>query len=424
MAVLVLGAYGLIGRAVVARLVAQGFEVIGLGRDIAAAARMTPAVVWRKADIAKLTTATDWAPLLIDVDAIVNASGALQTGLKDDVTAVQTKAMTALFEAASGADVANFVQISAPGADPDASTLFMRSKSVADAALVASGLPFVILRPALVIAPTAYGGTALLRALAAFPGFVPLVLGGTRIRTVGIDELADAVVQSLEGSIPAGSDVALAEPGSHTLEETVTLLRRWLGYRPAPVVHLPDFLGPPIAATADALGWLSWRSPLRSTALAVMQDGVAPNHAGTARDLAGTLAAMPSSPQDRWFARLWLLKPVTFGLLSIFWIASGLIGFAQRDAASRILTEAGVAEQTALAAVLAGSLADIAVGLAVLVRPFARFALSAMLAITGAYIAGSAILAPQLWLDPLGAMVKTLPLIVLILVALAILEDR
>jgi hypothetical protein len=40
------------------------------------------------------------------------------------------------------------------------------------------------------------------------------------------------------------------------------------------------------------------------------------------------------------------------------------------------------------------------------------------------YMAGTAVMTPDLWLEPLGALVKTGPAIVLMLVALATLEDR
>jgi len=49
--VLVLGGYGLIGEAVVGRLVGDGHQVTGLGRDIRAAARRWPAVRWIAADV-------------------------------------------------------------------------------------------------------------------------------------------------------------------------------------------------------------------------------------------------------------------------------------------------------------------------------------------------------------------------------------
>ena len=211
MKVLVTGAYGLIGQAVCARLLASGHEVIGIGRDIARARRRAPRIDWRHADIARLTEPGDWTDFLDGVQAVVNAAGLLQSGLRDDVSAVQTRAVTALIGAAEAAGIERFVQISAPGAVRGASTPFMSSKAMADQALAASGLDWVILRPALVIAPNAYGGTALIRALAAFPWVTPLVLAEAPVRTVSIDAVAETAAQALSGEIAPGTDQVLAE---------------------------------------------------------------------------------------------------------------------------------------------------------------------------------------------------------------------
>ena len=69
-------------------------------------------------------------------------------------------------------------------------------------------------------------------------------------------------------------------------------------------------------------------------------------------------------------------------------------------------------------------LIDIALGAAVLVRPFARRALAGMLIVSLAYLAGGTVLEPALWLDPLGPLVKVLPSLLLTLAALAILDER
>jgi hypothetical protein len=46
------------------------------------------------------------------------------------------------------------------------------------------------------------------------------------------------------------------------------------------------------------------------------------------------------------------------------------------------------------------------------------------IAVSLGYTTGAAVLTPELWIEPLGALVKTGPAIVLMVVALAILEDR
>ena len=67
---------------------------------------------------------------------------------------------------------------------------------------------------------------------------------------------------------------------------------------------------------------------------------------------------------------------------------------------------------------------DISVGLAIAVRKSSRFGLGAGICVSLFYMIGAALLTPELWIEPLGALVKTGPAIVLMLVALAISDDR
>jgi uncharacterized protein YbjT (DUF2867 family)/uncharacterized membrane protein len=431
MKVLVLGGYGLIGEAVVDLLTGAGMHVTGLGRDTAAAKRRNPDIRWIKADLAQLGAPGDWAPLLAGMDAVVNAAGALQDGARDDVRAVQERAVLALIAAGEAAAISCFVQISATGASHSAPTAFFRTKAVADDALRASKLNWIVLRPGLVISPAAYGSTALVRALVAFPLVQPLVLSRRPVQTVAAADVAQAVHDALTGRLPPGTSVDLVEDQAHTLGKLVTAFRARLGYTPARIVALPAWLAHPVSALADALGWLGWRSPLRRTAMSAIAGGVTGDPepyralAGRGvRPLGQTLAALPSTVQERWFARLWLLKPVLLGTLALFWIASGVIGFVRFDAAVFVLRSHGVRFDLAHAAVLVGSVADIVLGLGILVRRFARPALLGMIAVTLFYLAAATVLAPVMWLDPLGSLVKTLPALVLALVGLAVLEER
>jgi uncharacterized protein YbjT (DUF2867 family) len=430
MAVLVLGGYGLIGSAIVERLVQGGWDVVGLGRDPAAAARRRPKVTWRRADLSRLATPEAWRQILAGVDVVVNAAGALQQGLRDDLGAVHDRSMRALYVAARDAGVRRIIQISAVGARPDSPLAFLRTKGVADTALQSSGLDHVILRPALVVAPTAYGGTALLRGLASFPLVVPLVFARSPVQTVSVGDVADTVVAAVAGRIVSGAILDLAERSAWTLAEVVRLMRGWLGLPPAPVVVLPDFVARLTGLVADLLGWLGWRSPMRSTAMAVMRTGVSGDgnaalHLGRDfKTLPETLGAIPVGPQDRWFARLWLLKPAIIGGLAAFWLASGLIGMSHGTAAVALLTERGAGRDLARFAVYAGGAIDVVLGAAVLFRPLARAALIGMAFVSLAYMAGAGLLAPDLWLDPLGPMVKVVPGLILVLVGLAVLDER
>ena len=304
MAVLVLGGYGLIGQAVVEWLLRDGVRVIGSGRRVGAARRRWPDAQWREADLARLTTPAAWAPLLDGVEVVVNAAGLLQGGLGDDAAGLQAAAMPALYAQALAGGVRRIVQVSAAGAAPDASTAFMRHKAAADAALLASGVEAVVLRPGLVISPVAYGGTAMLRGLAALPLMTPVAHGASRVQTVAIDDVAEAVAAAVAGRIAAGAVVDLVEPQARSLADTVRLVRGWLGLAQAPAPVVSGMLGTLISAGADALGWLGWRSPLRSTSLRVIRDGVTGDgRAAEAvlgrplKTLPQTLAALPAGVQ-------------------------------------------------------------------------------------------------------------------------------
>ena len=332
MTVLVLGGYGLIGQAVVERLLRDGVSVIGSGRRVAVARRRWPQAEWRAANLARLSDPAAWGPLLRGVEVVVNAAGLLQGGLGDDAARLQASAMPALYAQARVCGVRRIVQISAAGASPQASTSFMRHKAAADAALLASGVEAAVLRPGLVISPVAYGGTAMLRGLAALPWITPVVHGERPVQTVAVDELAEAVAAAVAGRIAAGSVVDLVEAESRSLMATVKLVRAWLGLPPAPVLVLPAALGTLVSMAADGLGWLGWRSPLRSTSMRVIRAGVIGDGAAAAavlgrplKTLPQTLAALPAGVQERWFARMWLLKALIMAMLSAFWIASGAV---------------------------------------------------------------------------------------------------
>src|SRR5690242_13603472 len=114
MRILVVGAYGLIGSYVTARLLAEGHEVLAAGRDIRRAARRWPQAGWIKADLGCMTAA-DWRPHLDGVDAVVNCAGALQDGPSDCLAAVHLGGVLALAEACRGQGVRRFVQVSALG---------------------------------------------------------------------------------------------------------------------------------------------------------------------------------------------------------------------------------------------------------------------------------------------------------------------
>jgi uncharacterized protein YbjT (DUF2867 family) len=429
--VLVIGAYGFIGHALTNDLHQHGLNVIGFGRSKSATHLVNSPVTWRMGDLAALVTAEAWHPYVHDVDVIVNASGALQSGGKDDVAAAQDAAICALIDAAKAAGVTRIVQISAAGADANASTQFMRTKAAADTHLMASNIEWLILKPGLVIGADAYGGTALLRALAAFPLFVPLVHPSAKIQIIAMADLVETCRAAVLGELPSGTHTDLVHEEVHTLESLVISMRVWLGFsRTTRIVRIPRAIGLGVARVADSLAYLGWRSPLRSTALTTLAEGVVgqptqPLRATTQRfaSLNELLTQNPATLQERWFARCYLLMPLMLVTLAVFWITSGLVGLFEFDAALSVVRDR-LPDYLATTLVVGGSLLDITLGVMVTVRRFARVACAGMVLTTLAYLVAGSWLTPELWLHPLGVFVKSIPSAVLALVASALIQER
>ncbi len=425
-----LGAYGLIGSACLRALKADGFEVVGVGRSMVAGLRCDPEVAWVSLDIAR-ASAQDWISLLDGADVVVNAAGTLQDGARDRVAGVHEDAVAGMVAALRGKRT-RVVQISAAGASEGASTEFLRSKARGDARLMRSDLDWVILRPTLVIGSQAYGGTALLRAAAAVPLAFARVLPDSPVQTVSVDDVAHAVLRAAQGELPSRAVLDLTEAGTRTLANAIATFRRWQGFPPWRLgVAVPRPLLRALAGAADGLGWLGWRSPLRMTALRTLEDGVTGDPAAwlaaggaPCGALEDTLAHLPSTAQERWFARMYLLLPVVVGTLSLFWTLSGLIGLAQHGAAEAVLTSRGLRPSLAALAVVGGSGIDLALGLGVLWRPWARAACMGMAVVSLSYLAGATLLAADLWADPLGPLIKVLPALTLALVGAALLDER
>lgn len=432
MKVLLLGASGFIGSALGRELLREGREVVALGRDPGIGQALLPAAEWRSGDLRGMTTSADWRELLIGIEVVVNAAGALQTGLRDDVEKVQHLAMAAMFAAAEEAGVRHVVQISAAGAGAAGQTAFMASKARGDAALAASRLDHTILRPGLVIGRNAFGGTELLRIAAAVP--LRGEFSGTGpIRCIALSDLVAAVLAALADPSRCKGSFDLVGREAHSLAELIEMQRKWLGFAPHRYgIRLPIKALAPIGWVADALGWLGWRSPLRSNALAALTGGIDGEPDDAPRLLGREALALPAlleglggaGKADRWHARLAGLFPAALLALGLLWLGSGLLGLVRADAAAALLVEGGMPPRLAHASVTGGSLADLGIAFGLAWRPALPTALKASMLLALAYLAGSLALRPDLWLDPLGPMLKILPVLALTALCLAMSGER
>src|SRR5579883_43766 len=249
--ILVLGASGLIGRYVTDDLRARGFAVIGIARKFSAGQRMSaqdlemPLLSLGESELARLITDRN-------IDVVVNCLGVLQDGPGSDTSAVHRDFVARLLAAIgrSGRAV-RLVHISIPGAANDDRTAFSVTKREAERLILASGIAYAILRPGFVVAPSAYGGSAMLRALAALPVELPANEGATPFQPVAVE------------------DVAVSLAG------VIAQFRNPFGTKDWPRARLPSFLLDLGTRLADFAARLGWMSPMRSTAVAELRRRVA-----------------------------------------------------------------------------------------------------------------------------------------------------
>jgi uncharacterized protein YbjT (DUF2867 family) len=375
------------------------------------------------------------ASVLAGADVVLNCLGVLQDGPAGKTGDVHLGFVSALIAAIRlQPKPVLLIHVSIPGSGEADSTPFSRSKRAAELAIAACGAPYAIVRPGFVLAPAAFGGSAMLRALAALPISLDPALGARPFAVTDVRDIArtvEAAARLWRGGEALHAIWDVMDPAPSTVASVIDHFRERLG-GPRPWASAPSWLLTLGAWAGDAAARLGWTPPVRSTALAEMRRGVAGDPATwiAATGLTPTSATeaftrLPATVQEAWFARLYLAKPLVLATLAGFWMASGVIALGPAFAAATSqLTTHGVPPSIAAGITVATSLADIAIGAAIAVRRSCRAGLLAGIGLSLTYLAGATLLAPGLWADPLGPLVKVFPAMVLMLVALATLRER
>ncbi len=247
--VLVLGGTGFIGAHVCEKLVRAGWSVTlaTRRRSNAHAVMHLPSLTIREMDV------HDYAALsraVVGHDAVVNLVAILH-GTQAAFDRVHVQLPQKLADACCKAGVGQLVHISALGANaqqPDAlPSMYLRSKSLGEALLMATcqQLALTIVRPSVVFG----AGDSFLKLFARLQKMapcVPLAGADARFQPVWVEDVASAVVKSLERRAPGVRTLQACGPEVFTLRQLVQLAGRLAGVRHGlgrPVVGLPHWAG-------------------------------------------------------------------------------------------------------------------------------------------------------------------------------------
>jgi uncharacterized protein YbjT (DUF2867 family) len=333
--ILVLGASGLIGRFVTDDLRARGFHAVGIARQLSPAQKVTAFdLEWPVMSM----DAPALARLIRDhaIEVVVNCLGVLQDGPGSDTRAVHRDFVERLLEAIRGSGRAiRLIHISIPGAANEDRTAFSVTKREAERLIAASGIAYAILRPGFVIAPSAYGGSALLRALAALPVELPKRESATPFQPVAIEDIAATIAwlagRDIADAVASAVTWDLMQPQPVTLGRVIEQFRASFGTSDVPRVTLPGFLLDLGAKLGDLVSRLGWMPPMRTTAIAELRRGVSGDPSSwmavtgfVPKNLAEAVGRRPATIQDKWFARLYLAKALMVASLALFWTVRAL----------------------------------------------------------------------------------------------------
>ncbi len=426
MRILVLGAGGFIGRQILAELLANGHKVVGVARSTATLTAAFPQATFSALDLAHAVKPGNWHERLVGIDAIVIAAGLLRGREMD---AVHVDMPKALYAAAETVAIKRVVLISAISARADVGTDYSISKLAGESVLRCAHLEWTILRPSLVYGDGSYGGTSLMRGLAGLPLFVPLPGSGDFAFTpIHVGDLARTVRIACEQRLPPGQILEPVGPETISLKDLLVRYRAWLGFGQARFVRVPM----PVMRLLGRIGDLMGDGPIASNSLAQMVAGNAGDSAAFAKAIGFTplsldaaLRDCPAQVQDRWHAKLFFMAPVLKAALITMWLASAwlglLYGAAQTNALVRSL---GLSPGWADPLRFSSSVLDIVIaGMLIFNKSPARMMLVQLAVVLG-YTAVIGFALPQLWLDPLGPLLKNLPVMLAIAVYGAIGDKR
>jgi DoxX-like family len=326
------------------------------------------------------------------------------------------------------------VHISIPGTAGTDATAFSTTKREGERLIAESGIPYAILRPGFVVALAAYGGSAMLRSLAALPIDLPPAERLTPFQPVAMEDIAATIAWLAERNPGEANAVTwdLMQEQPVTLGDVIDQFREVFGTIRWRRLAMPAFLLDLGARLGDLSSLLGWVPPMRTTAIAELRRGVSGSPAdwmsatGIIPKTIGQMAGRRMATiQDKWFARLFPIKALVIASLVLFWVVSGFIALViSYDAAAGILRSHGFPPWLVDPITVGTSLMDMSIGVLIAFRRTAAFGLIAGIMASLGYMIGAAILTPDLWIEPLGALVKTAPAVVLMLVALVTLDNR
>ena len=231
--ILVTGGSGFVGRAIVERLLSQGYAVRVLARGT------RPAICDTTETVQGSVLRPETLPRACQgVDAIIHLVGIISEVGNQTFERVHTEGTRNMLDAARSTGIRRFIHMSALGTRPNAVARYHRSKWMAEEAVRASGRDWTIFRPSLIYGP-GDGFVGLFARMAKWSPILPVIgTGQSRVQPVAVEDVAHCFAAALRtpGSVARTFD--LCGPRPYPFDQVIRMILEATG-RHRGIVHLP-----------------------------------------------------------------------------------------------------------------------------------------------------------------------------------------
>lgn len=245
--ILLLGGNGFVGRVLATKLQAAGYSVLLPTRHLAAARelRTLPRVYIEDADIHEFDDLQNLCARLQPKGIVINLVGVLHDKPlqpygkvfqwahvdlpKNIITAMQLHGLK------------RYLHMSALGADSDGPSMYQRSKGDGEAAVKTSNLDWTIFRPSVIFGEQD-SFVNLFARLTKYLPVLPLAHSEAKFQPVSVEDVAEALVKSIQMPQTIHQSFDLVGPRVHTMKEIVTLAALKAKAK-CLIIAVPNFVG-------------------------------------------------------------------------------------------------------------------------------------------------------------------------------------